>query len=429
MSTICHHPSGKSDRERWATDRRVFLKKMAVGLGASCLGGSLLAEMGGRLLRGDAAPELPPENLPDAPGPKSPYPGPRAIIVRFGGGVRRRETILDPANTFSPFLCDLMRRGTLFPKMEIVTREGVVTSHGEGTLNILTGRYDKYEDIGRMVFGERFESKVPTVFEYVRRLYDVPEYQTLIVNGEDRVGEEFYTFSNHHLFGVQYRSNVLSLYRFKTYLLRRQVQAWKGSEQELEEKKRKLEEMEHQDPRVMERGAQSPQMESFWERWRQYYGETGFVNPRGDELLTELAVRAIRELRPKLLMVNYNDCDYVHWGNLNHYTRAIAIMDRGLKQIIETVEADEEYRNNTIVVVVPDCGRDDNRFIAVPCQHHFGSRSSHEIFALFVGPGIPRGKAIDRTVQQISVAATLGHFMGYDVKWAEETKPLAEAIA
>ena len=43
---------------------------------------------------------------------------------------------------------------------------------------------------------------MPTIFEYLRRHYDVPEHQALIVNGEDRINEEFYTFSNHHLFGV-----------------------------------------------------------------------------------------------------------------------------------------------------------------------------------------------------------------------------------
>src|SRR5213078_2794325 len=146
----------------------------------------------------------------------------------------------------------------------------------------------------------------------------------------------------------------------------------------------------------------------FWRRWREYYGDSGLVNPRGDHLLTELTVRAIKELRPRLIMVNYQDCDYVHWGNMSHYTRAVSVMDEGLRQIVETVEADEAYRNNTIFAVVPDCGRDSNPFADVPCQHHFGSRSSHEIFALFVGAGVPRGAVVDRRVDQSQVAATLG---------------------
>jgi hypothetical protein len=118
-------------------------------------------------------------------------------------------------------------------------------------------------------------------------------------------------------------------------------------------------------------------------------------------------------------MVNYNDPDYVHWGNLTHYTRGISVVDEGLRQLVTTVEADEFYRDRTIFVVVPDCGRDTNPFSSVPCQHHFGSRSSHEIFALFFGPGVARGTVVDHRTDQISVAATVGHLMGFKTEFAE----------
>jgi phosphoglycerol transferase MdoB-like AlkP superfamily enzyme len=152
------------------------------------------------------------------------------------------------------------------------------------------------------------------------------------------------------------------------------------------------------------------------------------VNPRGDRLLTELAIRALTDLRPKLLMLNYQDCDYVHWGNLTHYTRAIAIMDDGLKQLVATVQSDPEYRENTIFVVVPDCGRDNNPLADVPCQHHFNSRSAHEIFALLVGPGIRKGVLVDKPADQISVAGTVAQLMGFKAEHAE-TRILEEAIA
>jgi hypothetical protein len=55
----------------------------------------------------------------------------------------------------------------------------------------------------------------------------------------------------------------------------------------------------------------------------------------------------------------------------------------------------------------------------VPCQHHFGTRSSHEIFALFFGRGVPRGKVVDRHVSQIQVASTVGQLMGMKTPFAE----------
>lgn len=42
-------------------------------------------------------------------------------------------------------------------------------------------------------------------------------------HGEDRGDEEFYNFSNHRAFGANFKSNTLSLRRFKTFLLRCQI--------------------------------------------------------------------------------------------------------------------------------------------------------------------------------------------------------------
>ena len=356
------------------------------------------------------------------------YRGPNVILVRFGGGVRRRETI-DPDHTYAPFLAHtLAARGTLFRDMRIESLEGIVTSHGQGTLYTLTGRYDPYEDIADAAFRDRFEPKAPTLFEYLRRAWNVPAHQALLVNGEDRSDEEFFTFSNHHLYGISYRSQVLSLYRFKTHLLRRQVARTAPDDPAYPVLSAELAELESLDYRQTAGQPQSPEIEAFWDRWRRFYGESGFVNPRGDTLLTELAVRAIGELRPKLLMINYQDPDYVHWGLPSHYTRGIAIIDQGLQRLVATVEADPEYRDNTVFVIVPDCGRDDNQLMAVPYQHHFNSRSAHEIWAMAFGPGIAKGDVVDRAVDQVDIAATIGRVMGFDTEVAEGSV-LAEAFA
>ncbi len=118
------------------------------------------------------------------------------------------------------------------------------------------------------------------------------------------------------------------------------------------------------------------------------------------------------------MMINYNDPDYVHWGNLSHYTRGVAIIDEGLQRLIACCDGDEAYRDNTLFVIVPDCGRDNNRSMAVPCQHHFNSRSSREIFALLLGPNVTRGRIVDRAVEQIDLAPTIGRLMGFDANFA-----------
>jgi hypothetical protein len=382
--------------------RRDFIKGVALGAGVLSAGG-----------------------LPLIANSKPDYAGPNLILVRFGGGVRRRETI-DPQHSYSRFfLHQLIPRGTFYPQMTIDQFQDINTSHGEGTLYIATGKYEKFKGIGAKIgdkrfLDARFEASVPTVFEYLRAAYNVPEHQTLIINSEDRGDEEFYNFSNHHLFGAEFKSNTLSLRRFKTWLLRRQIAEGKFTGKKLEKKSHDLKKMESIDYRHEEPDGQVPPLQEFWRRWGEYYGETGFVNPRGDRLLTTLAIRAMAELRPRLMMINYTDPDYVHWGNANHYTRAIAVIDESLQQLDAAVQNDPFYRDNTIVAIVPDCGRDSNPYASVPFQHHFNSKSAHEIFALFYGPGIARGAVVDKPADQIQIAATLGKLMKVPTPHADD---------
>ena len=409
-------------------NRRAFMRAAAVGgaglvgLGGLDGGGMLRAqELGGGLLGGAEA------------GPVGlPYGGPNVVVVRFGGGVRRTETIND-RNTYCPYvLHDLAKRGTLFTNMSISESvevesgemKTVPSSHGQGTLNILTGAYSDYppvsqkypEQYSRRIFDDRFEADVPTIFEYLRKRYRIESHEALTINNEDRTDEEFYSFSNHHLFGANYRCHTLSLYRYKVYKLRDQIAQGMFEGQELAQKQQELAKLEEVDFRNIDTGGQGEVIDGFWERWRRYYGDSGFKNPRGDRLLTELTVRAMRELRPRLLMVNYTDPDYVHWGNMSHYTRGISIIDEGIKRLVEVADADEFYRGNTVFVLVPDCGRDNNRFQHVPCQHHFNTKAAREIFALVVGPGVDRGAVVDRAVEQIDIAPTIGRLMGFETE-------------
>jgi hypothetical protein len=353
-----------------------------------------------------AASSLP---LPAAALPA--YSGPNLILVRFGGGVRRAETV-DEATTWAPFLRhDLAPRGLFIPDMRIEQLDGVNTSHAEGTLNLLTGRYLAYRDAGSGFLSDRLEPTEPTLFEYLRAAWDLPSHQVLLVNGEDRPQEEFFTFGLNDHFGIDFRSEMLSLHRFKLWKARAILSGGGLSEDRRAEVEAELAGLLAKDPRRMD-PAQSPAIEAFWARWRDRYGDDGFRNPRGDRLLTALALGAMAELRPRLMMVNYQDPDYVHWGNPSHYTRAIAIIDEGLRALVEAADRDPFYRDNTIFVVTPDCGRDANPLMDVPFQHHFNSRTAHETWAVIAGPGIVRGGRLDTVVDQSAVAPTIAALMG-----------------
>lgn len=343
------------------------------------------------------------------------YTGPNIVIIRFGGGVRRQETIA-AATSYAPHLVHrLIPEGTLIPNMMIEKIEGQNTSHSEGTLNILTGRYLAYRDAGSSLLAERLEPTAPTLFEYFRKAYDIPAHQAILINGEDRLQEEFFSFGAHRHYGIAYRSETLSLYRFKVASLRQRIAGGADGTGALQEQ---LATLSKEDYRGLN-AVQSPELDRFWQNWGERYGLDGLKNPRGDRLLTELGIRALDELRPRLMMINYQDPDYVHWGDLSHYTTAISVIDAEIQRLMAHAASNETYRGNTIYVIVPDCGRDANPLVDLPLQHHFNTRSAHEVWALFVGPGVPRGKVMDRRVDQSQIAATLAERMGITAAEAE----------
>jgi hypothetical protein len=345
------------------------------------------------------------------------YRGPNVILVRFGGGVRRAETI-DEATTWAPYLRHVLApRGTFIPDLRIDKLEGVNTSHAEGTLNLLTGRYLAYRDAGSEFLEDRLEPTEPTLFEYLRTAFAIPSHQALLINGEDRPQEEFFTFGVADHYGIDYRSEMLSLHRYKLYRTKMQLAEGKLTDEARLAVEEERTELLTVDPRG---GTPDPSAEvtAFWARWRQDFGDSGFKNPRGDRLLTELGVRAMAELQPRFLMVNYQDPDYVHWGNPSHYTRAIAIIDEGLQRLVSAADADPFYRDNTIFVITPDCGRDANPLAEVPFQHHFNSRSAHETWAVIFGPGIGKG-VVDKPVDQSAIAPTIAAAMGFAASRAE----------
>lgn len=357
----------------------------------------------------------------------NPYRGPNIVLIRFGGGVRRTETI-EEATTFAPYTRKVLaERSTLIPNMTIDQMQGGNTSHAEGTLNLLTGRYQAYRDAGSGILDDRLEPTEPTLFEYLRRSYDIPSHQALLINGEDRPQEEFFTYGIHGHYGIDFRSEMLSLHRFKVYKFARILEEGGLSEASRREAENAYADLLAADKRSIQ-PEQSAPIQEFWAKWRDHYGDDGFRNPRGDRLLTELSLWALRELRPRLMMVNYQDPDYVHWGNASHYTRAIAIIDDGIRQIMNELDRHDQYRDNTLVVVTPDCGRDANPLMSVPFQHHFNSGAAREVWALIFGPGVSKGRIYDRAVDQTAIAATLAEVMGVRAERAEGDV-LAEVVS
>ena len=98
-------------------------------------------------------------------------------------------------------------------------------------------------DAGSRIGAQHLEPTQPTLFEYVRRSFDIPAHQALLINGEDRPQEEFFTYAAHKHYGVAYRSEILSLHRFKLFKLRRILNAGKGTDKELADARKEFDKL------------------------------------------------------------------------------------------------------------------------------------------------------------------------------------------
>src|SRR5262245_28308137 len=112
-------------------NRRRFLQSTA-GLGALAAGLSISAEPRDPAAQGQPAADPGAEFVLPADGrvlPAYPDSRPRVILIRFGGGVRRQETIADPDRTWCPFLYHELyrKRGVLLNNVVLEDGPNVIT--------------------------------------------------------------------------------------------------------------------------------------------------------------------------------------------------------------------------------------------------------------------------------------------------------------
>ncbi|BBM85481.1 alkaline phosphatase family protein [Candidatus Uabimicrobium amorphum] len=324
----------------------------------------------------------------------------RVVFVRYGGGVRRQETI--SPKTESPFFYHgLLKEGTLFSNVWI-DRESI-TGHAQGSLYTMTGRFDNYKG---QPFDVEYTPLYPTFAEYVHKGLKTTSTDCIMINNSDNMSTEFFGFSEHKDYGLAHAPILLSEWALMVRRLERNLQKATGSNRNklLQKQKELLQQLYRAEI------PSDPKTTELIDRLDKEHGERP---PLGDELVAELAVRALRELKPRYLQVHLQDSDYVHWGPGQLYRRGVRRMDTALRRIWETIQSNNELRDETALVVVPDHGRNMHGSRRIPYQHHdTEDPGSHEIFAFFAGPGIPRGVRIDQSLPQIDATATMGALLG-----------------
>ncbi|MFH1437722.1 MAG: twin-arginine translocation signal domain-containing protein [Pseudomonadota bacterium] len=382
--------------------RREFLK--AAGSGAVCAAAGLAGCCGPRA----AGPgETNRGALPPA--------GQRKVIIAvFGGGVRNSETI-DPSgrNTIPRLWNDMAPGGTLFTNMRVEHK----VVHPNSTGSIATG-HREWDDIDwtRPVAH-------PTVFEMYRKALgadDTGAWAFVYASILSQIGH-----SSDASLGARYAANVVeppTIPRATAEEMDRIMRyaASSGSAGAELDAAAEAEKLVRQTCRITRSGLRSAGAGKFLdERFAAYKSGRGTTSH--DAFLTDCAVACMERYEPGVMMVAYGEIDCAHYGVWSRHIDAIRRTDELVWRLWRKARTLPAYRGKTLMLVLPDHGRELDRPGGPGWIHHsdfYTGRGADEgcrrVWMLASGPGVAAGRKIEQPVPITSVAATALEFLDLD---------------
>jgi hypothetical protein len=370
-----------------SSNRREFLRSVgAAGLGVTMLGFTPFAAM--------AIPR-----------------GRKAVVVTFGGGARDAETFAPDGQENIPSLIQqLIPQGTFFTQ---VVNRGIL-GHYVATASLATGVYETFNNFASVT------PQHPTIFEYYRKALKKPSTDAWVVapsNGFNRIGQ-----SDHRSYGAGLGAGVILPKQLLTAAL-------SGTNPDYDHLLRDNYETPLYTPDLSRSEFQLRQMEEILRLSVSDFTIHARNLASPDELSVYIARQLMRELAPSLLWITLHDIDVAHSGAYSLYVEGIKRSDRLCAEIWNTIQSSPEYAGKTTMFILPDFGRDsDTDAAGNGFQHHrTGDPLSRTVWMLVMGPGVRQGKTIDRMVESVDLAPTLGSLLGFSTPLAEG-KPLPEVV-
>ena len=375
-------------------NRRLFLRTSFAAAAAALCG------------HGCRSARLPAAATPSAPASR------KLIVVLFGGGTRSSESMDDPEHRFIPHLWqEMVPRGTLFTNMRVEHK--VVHPNSAGS--IVTGHWE-WDDIDWSK-----PVRHPTLFEICRRARDAPDtaawafvYASILAKA---------SYSTAEGYGARFAANLVeppTLPRTAAEAmdtLMRRAAAGGRPEAELQAAG-ECARLARATSRIARGGWRSQPaarfMEDEYARWKQDAGTTSH-----DAFLTDRALACMRWFSPDVMLIAYGEIDCAHYGSLSRYTEAIQRTDELTSRIWQAARQLPGYRDNTLMLILPDHGRELDRPGGSGFIHHSdfytntgADEGCRRVWMLALGPGAAAGRKIDLPVSITAVAATGLEFLG-----------------
>lgn len=330
----------------------------------------------------------------------------KLIIVAFGGGTRSSESIDDPAHRFIPDLWNKMvPGGTLFTNMRVEHK----VVHPNSTGSMMSGHWE-WDDVDwtRPLAN-------PSIFEVFRRrrkASDTSAWAFVYASILSQVG-----CSLHGDFGSAYAANIVvppTIPRTTARQMDRIMHQAAGSpagDVQLDAA-RQCARLARTNSRLSTDGLRSETARDFignqYQLWRSQAAGTSH-----DAFLADRAIACMNELAPDIILVNFGEIDCAHYGSWSRYVDAIRRTDELTWRLWKATQQHDSYRDNTLMLVLPDHGRQLDRPGCWGFIHHSNFYTGEDadegcrrVWMLALGPGVKSGLKIDTPTPITTVAAT-----------------------
>jgi hypothetical protein len=338
----------------------------------------------------------------------------KTVVVTFGGGARDEETFAPQGQENIPHLLnELVPQGTFCTQL---VNHGIL-GHYVATASLATGVYETFDNFATVAPSN------PTVFEYYRKELRRPSTDAWVIapsNGFNRIGQ-----SGGSLIAPGYGAQVI--------LPKQLLAAAMGSNHpNLNDFNFLLQDSYEEPlsaPALLQTDVPFSRLKEVLNLSVEDFTRHAQTLASADELSVFVMKQLMRQFAPGFIWITLHDMDIAHSGAYSLYVEGIQRTDRLCAEIWQAIENDPEYRGCTSMLILPDFGRDSdfdaggNGF-----QHHrTGDPLSRTTWMLALGPHIRQNVTVDRPLNSVDLAPTLGALLGFQTPHAQG-KPIFEVI-
>jgi hypothetical protein len=353
-----------------------------------------------------------PESLLQGKDPKKPRTQ-RVVLIAFAGGVRSKDVIGKPENV--PNLMRIAQAGCVLPNMHAAN-----VGHFGATLSLFTGNTEV------MGIRENERSLNPTLFEYLRKDHGFTGGDCWLSTAGGAQARLF-AYSGHAEYGEAFGANLIDgdgVFNAEFKSLTDKLGRPRVDTPQEEQVQIKL--LAALEPRAAldDKNGRKNDPEAV-RRIEKFIVEeltgttTRITGPgAGDAKSVRIGMNILRIFKPKVLGITLQGHDVAHAG-YNGYVEVIRRNDQEIGRLWDAIQQDQDLRDTTAVMVLPEFGRDKNLNERQGLDHGDGSEELRKVFLIAAGPEFKKGKVLTEDCRTYDVTPTVLSLFGAKAKFSK----------